>query len=106
MTVESIPIKTPIIRITEASVTLPEKGKERKRTRNSVPPQYTALELVDDCVEALCQQGCRSVLDKITVLERGEHIPETVAIGEAGRSAVLDELKSIMSVYGNVCRVK
>ncbi|VFM94988.1 MAG: hypothetical protein BECKG1743D_GA0114223_108161 [Candidatus Kentron sp. G] len=106
MTVKSTPIKIPIIRTTEASVTLPERGKERKRTRNSVPSEYTALELVDGCVEALCQQGCRSVLDKITVLERGEHIPETVAIGEVGRSAVLEELKSIMSVYGNVCKTK
>ncbi|MBT8420606.1 MAG: hypothetical protein KJO08_07060 [Gammaproteobacteria bacterium] len=60
-------------------------------------------ELVDDCVESLCQQGCRNVLGKIAVLERGDHIPETVKLGEAGRSTVLEELKSIMSVYGNVC---
>nr|VFJ92603.1 MAG: hypothetical protein BECKLFY1418B_GA0070995_103718 [Candidatus Kentron sp. LFY]VFJ98468.1 MAG: hypothetical protein BECKLFY1418A_GA0070994_10841 [Candidatus Kentron sp. LFY] len=56
---------------------------------------------IDECVELLCQQGCRSVLGKITALERGEHIPETTSLGEEGRAAVFEELKSIMSVYGN-----
>ena len=59
---------------------------------------------IDDCVEMLCQQGCRSVLGKIAVLEQGEHIPETTFLGEQGRIAVFEELKSIMSVYSNVCR--
>nr|VFK00692.1 MAG: hypothetical protein BECKH772A_GA0070896_101992 [Candidatus Kentron sp. H]VFK00892.1 MAG: hypothetical protein BECKH772B_GA0070898_102102 [Candidatus Kentron sp. H]VFK04832.1 MAG: hypothetical protein BECKH772C_GA0070978_102131 [Candidatus Kentron sp. H] len=59
---------------------------------------------IEDCIEALCQQGCRSVLDKVAVLERGEHIPETTCLDEQGRVTVLEELKSIMSVYGNVCK--
>nr|VFJ76172.1 MAG: hypothetical protein BECKFW1821C_GA0114237_11007 [Candidatus Kentron sp. FW] len=45
------------------------------------------------------------MLGKIAILERGEHVPETIPLGEQGRSAVLDELKSIMSVYDNVCRM-
>nr|VFJ51188.1 MAG: hypothetical protein BECKDK2373C_GA0170839_103131 [Candidatus Kentron sp. DK] len=69
---------------------------------NDHPPFPKA---VDDCVETLCQQGCRSVVDKIAVLERGEHIAETVSLGEDGRTLVLEELKSIMSVYSNVCSV-
>lgn len=59
---------------------------------------------VDDCIETLCQQGCRSVLGKIAVLERGEGIPETADLGEWERVAVLEELKAVMAVYGNVCK--
>jgi len=65
---------------------------------------YLPPSAIDECVEMLCQQGCRSVVGKIAALERGEHIPETESLGEQGRVAVLEELKSIMSVYGNVCR--
>nr|VFK62685.1 MAG: hypothetical protein BECKUNK1418G_GA0071005_102615 [Candidatus Kentron sp. UNK]VFK70571.1 MAG: hypothetical protein BECKUNK1418H_GA0071006_103215 [Candidatus Kentron sp. UNK] len=72
--------------------------------RKITPPPSPSIPLsspIDECVEALCQQGCRSVLGKIVALERGEHTPETAPLGEQGRIAVLQELKSIMSVYGN-----
>jgi len=69
-----------------------------RKTTQSIATQAP----IDDCVENLCQQGCRAVLGDIAALERGEHIPETVPLGEDGRNAVLDELKSIMSVYDNV----
>nr|VFK53186.1 MAG: hypothetical protein BECKTC1821F_GA0114240_100236 [Candidatus Kentron sp. TC] len=76
--------------------------------RKPTPPSSSVPlpSVVDECVETLCQQGCRSVLGKIAALERGEHTPETEPLGEQGRIAVLQELKSIMSVYGNtVCGI-
>ncbi|MCU0934917.1 MAG: hypothetical protein MUF66_02335 [Gammaproteobacteria bacterium] len=56
-------------------------------------------------VEALCLKGCRSVLESIARLERGESLPEVAALGVAERTAVLRELRSIMAVYGDACRL-
>lgn len=61
--------------------------------------------LVDDIIEHMCQAGCKTVLQKIDAMERGEQIPECVGLGVDERHIVLHELKSIMAVYGNVCRL-
>jgi hypothetical protein len=60
--------------------------------------------LVDECVEAVCQQGCRSVRLIIAALERGEPLPETEGLDDLDRQGVLDELRSIMASYGEGCR--
>jgi hypothetical protein len=60
---------------------------------------------VQASVEALCLKGCRSVLESIARLERGESLPEVAALGVAERQAVLGELRSIMAVYGDTCRL-
>lgn len=58
---------------------------------------------IDECIERLCQKGCRSVRDDIRLLERGETIPELNVLDDLARQAVLKELRSIMAVYGDSC---
>jgi hypothetical protein len=55
---------------------------------------------VDHCVELLCDRGCRAVWRDIQCLEAGKILPETAALSEEERRAVLQELKSVMAVYG------
>jgi len=56
-----------------------------------------------ECIEALCQEGCRAVREHIAALEAGEVIAGTEALSEAERCAVLAELKAIMAVYDRPC---
>ncbi|MCP5142143.1 MAG: hypothetical protein H6926_06515 [Chromatiales bacterium] len=65
-------------------------------------PSADAVEVV---IEQMCQAGCKTVLQKIDAMERGEKIPECAGLGQDERHVVLHELKSIMAVYGNVCRL-
>ena len=60
---------------------------------------------IDECVERLCQKGCRSVREDILLLERGVVLPELSALDDLARQAVLKELRSIMAVYGDSCPV-
>ena len=61
--------------------------------------------VIDDAIEALCQRGCRVVLDEVAALERGEPGEGTASLSPAETREVLKELKAIMSVYGNTCRI-
>ncbi len=65
-----------------------------------VDPQRVA-----DAVEEICQLGCKMVLKKISILEAGESVNELRDLCYQGQQEVLAELKSIMSVYGNICRL-
>ena len=56
------------------------------------------------CVESICGKGCQSVRRDIEVLENAGELPETRGLSAAERDLVLDELKSIMAVYGDSCR--
>jgi hypothetical protein len=58
---------------------------------------------IDECIERLCQKGCRSVRDDIRLIEQGETIPELSVLDDLARQAVLKELRSIMAVYGDSC---
>lgn len=55
-------------------------------------------------MERICGQGCGVVRERIGCMERGEWGMDLVTLAAAERRAVLDELKSIMAVYGPVCR--
>ncbi|MGD8308773.1 MAG: hypothetical protein PVG98_04970 [Chromatiales bacterium] len=59
---------------------------------------------VDDCIESLCQKGCNAVREDIAALEQGRSLPETRGLTSEEALAVLSELRSIMEVYGDVCR--
>lgn len=59
--------------------------------------------LIDDCIEMLCQRGCRSVREDIRLLERGQVLPELRVLDDLARQAILKELRSIMAVYGDSC---
>ncbi len=60
---------------------------------------------IEACVEAICNKGCSLVRQDIELLEQGCSLPETSHLGSQARQLVLNELKSIMSVYGDSCRV-
>jgi len=60
---------------------------------------------VEYCVETICNKGCRAVREVIATLERGEVVAELREVPEPLRQEVLRELKSIMAVYGDSCRI-
>ena len=69
--------------------------------------QETVIEpmTVEGCVEAICNKGCQSVRADIRTLEQGGGVKELQEAPEPVRQAVLQELKHIMAVYGDSCRI-
>lgn len=61
--------------------------------------------LLDARIEAICTHGCQQVRADIETLERGGTLAETQGLTSAQRLALLDELRAIMSVYGDKCRI-
>lgn len=59
--------------------------------------------LVEQCVENLCQKGCRAVWSDIDALEAGDFLPETGGLSRTEVRAVIDELKAVMAVYEGAC---
>ncbi len=57
------------------------------------------------CVESICSKGCQSVRRDIEILENAGELVETRGLAAAERASVLEELKSIMAVYGDSCRI-
>lgn len=62
-------------------------------------------ERVDARVEAICIKGCRQVRRDIALLESGSPIPEVQGLALNERRLLLAELKQIMAVYGDSCRI-
>lgn len=60
---------------------------------------------IDQCIEGLCQEGCRAVRDVIRLLEQGAALPELAMLDDLARLAVLKELRAIMAVYGDSCSI-
>lgn len=60
---------------------------------------------IDEIVEAICQKGCQAVRDDIALLKCGKKHVETDGLNRIERNAVYKELKSIMAIYGDACRV-
>jgi hypothetical protein len=60
---------------------------------------------IEECIEILCQKGCRSVREDIRLLERGDILPELRMFDDLARQMVLKELRAIMAVYGDSCPV-
>jgi hypothetical protein len=56
-------------------------------------------------LEALCAKGCRQVRRDIVALESGAELPETQGLTADERTRLLAELKQIMAVYGDSCRL-
>lgn len=65
----------------------------------------TDRELVEARVEAVCLKGCRQVRRDIAHLESGAEIPEVRGLTPDERRLLLAELKQIMAVYGDSCRI-
>ena len=62
-------------------------------------------EQIDACVEAICNKGCQAVRDDIRRLEHGQELRETAGASEPQRQRILEELRQIMRVYGDSCRI-
>ena len=74
----------------------------RPKSSHTVVMERTKVEA---CVEAICNKGCRTVRQDISLLEQGEKLPEVAKLTEGECSQVLKELKNIMAVYGDSCRI-
>lgn len=59
---------------------------------------------VTRCVETMCQKGCKALWEDIAALEQGAIPRETKKLDFSERNLVLEELKSIMSVYATSCK--
>lgn len=59
--------------------------------------------LVEQCVEHLCQKGCRAVWSDIDALEAGQPLAEVDGLSKVEREAVIVELKAVMAVYNGSC---
>jgi hypothetical protein len=60
---------------------------------------------IEECVEHLCNKGCRAVRKDIAALERDQMLPEVWQLDLEERRAVLRELQAIMAVYGDSCKI-
>ena len=60
---------------------------------------------IEKCVEIICEKGCQYVRKDIDLLEAGKSFDEVEGLTDDEKQMVLKELKSIMSVYGDSCRV-
>nr|WP_207280900.1 hypothetical protein [Thiocystis violacea] len=60
---------------------------------------------VEARLEILCGKGCQQVRRDIAALESGAELPETRGLTPAERHRLLAELKQIMAVYGDACRL-
>jgi hypothetical protein len=58
---------------------------------------------IDECIEALCRQGCSKVYRHIDALQRSEEFPDVAGLSEAERLLVLAELVAIMDIYDGSC---
>lgn len=54
---------------------------------------------VDQCVEIMCQKGCKTLWADIEALQNGVPLPEVALLSVSEREQVLSELKTIMAVY-------
>ena len=59
---------------------------------------------VKKAIDAICALGCTVVSRYITALQNGETRREYVGLDETQRASLLQELQSIMSVYGDKYR--
>ena len=56
---------------------------------------------VENCIDAICALGCDVVSAYISALQKGESRPEYQSLDKRQRVSLLQELQSIMSVYGD-----
>ena len=56
-------------------------------------------DIIDQCVEDLCSQGCDRVSGYISGLKAGQEFPEVAGLSREERQRVLEVLQSIMDVY-------
>ena len=55
---------------------------------------------VENALDSICLLGCNVVSAYISALQKGESRPEYQSLDSEQRARLLQELQSIMSVYG------
>jgi len=60
-------------------------------------------ETINNCLENICNKGCKAVWKDIDALEAGEDLVETRTLTSDEKKKVLAELKDIMFYYRNRC---
>jgi hypothetical protein len=60
---------------------------------------------IDECVERLCNKGCRAVWGDIASLEQGRVLEETRHLNPDEIVLLVAELKEIMAVYEGSCSI-
>ena len=73
--------------------------------QGGLSPQPAAGPSLEWCVELICNKGCRAVRTDIEALEQGLPVEGLGELPEGLRRQVLAELKEIMAVYGDSCRL-
>jgi len=61
----------------------------------------TSSNKINQRIAAACEAGCEAVRASIQAIEAGHHGALTEDLSEEERQLVLNELKSIMSIYDN-----
>lgn len=56
-------------------------------------------EIVNSCIDNICQLGCDGVRNTITTIEMGEKTKHVSTLNSEDKESVLVELKEIMAVY-------
>jgi hypothetical protein len=56
-------------------------------------------DLINQCVDAICQSGCNAVRATIAAMESGQPLPQVEQLDPEARNSVLDELRAVMAVY-------
>lgn len=65
----------------------------------------TLSKSAEQCVHYYCDKGCKIVLEVIAELEAGQSVERISDLSVPDQKAVLEELKTIMSVYDNQCKL-
>lgn len=61
----------------------------------------TSSNKINQRIEAACEAGCEAVRASIQTLESSHHSALTTDLSEQESQLLLNELKSIMSIYDN-----
>ena len=69
---------------------------------NNTPSKDSSIEA---CVERICAKGCKEVRLKILAMENGDIPSEAENLTSHQFQQALEELKTIMAVYGSECRI-
>lgn len=67
--------------------------------------RMTDRQSLEWCVEVICNKGCRAVREDMATLEQGGDVSGLEPLSDDLRQAVLAELRAIMAVYGESCRL-
>jgi len=60
---------------------------------------------IEDCIEAIAQQGCQYTREVLAMFREGAIPSEVIHLSVDERAIVYAELKAVMDVYGEDCSI-